>query len=676
MKEADECPRTLPENAFRPLNPGETYVPMVRDEETVREVSLRTIVTGLVMTVIFSAAAGFIALKTGQGFETAIPIVIISVGLSALFPRKSTLLENVNIMAIGATASGAVGGTIFTLPALWILGVEQYTSFLQIFLISLLGTWLGILFLIPFRRYFVSDMHGKLPFPEGTAIIRTLVAGETGGAQARTLAYWGIFGFIFDGLLYILKVWREVVTTSLVGFLEPVTKNTKLIFSMTASGAMAGLGMIIGLEYATIILGGAILSWWIFVPLFPLVADLLRYPLALGGITLPAVDVIRDMDAHAIFRGYIRHIGIGGIFAAGLISIFKLRKVIYDALTKGMRGLLSAKRGGETSRRTDLDLDMGKVLLMFVGVAALVFLYYRFSVLLDQPGATRLSIASLLIVLVMSFLFSAVSAWAIAMISVTPVSGMTATSLIITGLVLVKMGLTGEAGMLAAILIGGVICTSLSMSGTLVTEFKIAHWTGATPKKVQVWSLIGAVLAALTTGCVILLLAKTHGYAADATHPNPMPAPQANAMAAVVRSFFSAGSAPWFFYGLGALISLIVAFTGVSALAFALGMYLPLELNTPIFLGALVVWFLKKSSRSEKEMHAREEKGNLVASGLIAGGGLAGIASAFVIIVVGEERASSLLPGLPNEGPFGNVLGLVLFAALLAYIYRACKKTD
>ncbi|MFH1017225.1 MAG: oligopeptide transporter, OPT family [Pseudomonadota bacterium] len=673
---SDQQIRKLPDNAFRPLQPGETYVPMVTDSETVKEVSWRTVIIGLLMTVIFSAAAGFIALKTGQGFETAIPIVIISVGLSTIFPRKSTVLENVNIMAIGATASGAIGGTIFTLPALWILGVEQYAKFFQIFLVALLGTWMGILLLIPFRRYFVTEMHGKLPFPEGTAIVRTLVAGEAGGAQAKTLAWWGVFGLIFDSILYIFRGWREVVTTSLVPILDPVTKNAKLVYNMMTSGAMVGLGVIIGVNYAGIILAGSILSWWIFVPLFPWIAEWIRGPLAANGFVVPAMDVLQGMDAGAIFRGFVRQIGIGGIFAAGLISIFKLRKVVYQALTTGMQGLFTSLRkkgAGSEPRRTDRDIDMGKVLLMFIGVAVLIFLYFRLGVLVDQPGATTLSLTSLLIVLVISFLFSAVSAWAIAMISITPISGMTATALIITGLVLVKMGLTGQPGMLAAILIGGVICTSLAMSGTMVTELKIAQWTGATPKKVQVWSLLGAILASVTTAYVIILLAQTHGYVASPAHPNPMPAPQANAMAAIVKGFFSAGGVPWILYGIGALIAIIVAVLKISPLAFALGIYLPLEINTSIFLGAFMAWLLKKRSKDEKEAYAREEKGQLIASGLIAGGGLAGIASAIVIIAVGEEKASSLLWSA-NEGATGNVLGLVLFVALLFGIYYASKR--
>jgi len=666
--------KKLPENAFRPLQPGEKYVPMVPDGQVVTEVSVRTIVIGLVMTVIFSAAAGFIALKTGQGFETAIPIVIISVGLSALFSRKSTLLENVNIMAIGATASGAIGGTIFTLPALWILGVEARTSYIQIFLISLLGTWLGILLLIPFRRYFVSDMHGKLPFPEGTAIVETLAAGEQGGSQAMTLFKWGVFGFAFDSFLYVFRAWREVVSTSMVEVFSPLTDGVKWVCNMTASAAMAGLGFIIGLRYASIILAGSVLSWWVFVPVFHWLGDFIPVVFGKSGVVLQNGELLRDMDADTIFSTYVRHIGIGGIFVAGLMSIVKLWRVIYQALTTGMQGLfrsLKRSHGASEGSRTDRDLDMGKVMLMFLAVALGAFLYYRFSVLFEQPDATKISLVSLLIVLVVSFLFSAVSAWAIAMISVTPVSGMTTTSLIITGLVLVRLGLTGDSGMLAAILMGGIICTSLSMSGTMATEFKIAYWTGATPARVQIWSLIGAILAAVTTGLVIILLSETHGYAVTPDNPNPLPAPQANAMAAVVKGFFSSGDVPWFLYGMGAVIAVMAELLKVSSLAFALGMYLPIELNTPIFLGAILGYLVRKSSSDEKVTHARVERGNLIASGLIAGGGLAGIGSAFVIVAGWEKTLGSLIV---NEGAFGNALGFFLFLGVLALMYWDCKR--
>ncbi len=669
----------LPENAFRELKEGESYIPIIRDEERVREVSLRSITIGLIMTVIFSAAAAFIALKTGQGIEAMIPISIIAVGLSAFlkkfFGRGSTLLENMNILAISVTAGATVGGMVFVIPALWVLGIEVETSFFQIFLVGLLGTILGILLLIPFRRYFVSEMHGKFPFPEGTAITEILVEGEKGGSGAKVLLYSLGVGFVYDFLILTFESWKEVVTTSLIKGLDTFTHKLKIVTSLDAMAALAGLGMIIGLRYASIILAGSLLCWWVFIPLFHWFGGFIDVPISYSGKVLQEGALIRDMVAEDIFYEYVRYIGIGGIFTAGFIGILKLWKVIYQALTVGLKGLVGSvmrKSEGEATRRTDTDIDMGKVLIMTVLVATAIFLYYYFAVLAGQPGALSKSLISLAIVLVISFLFSAVSAWAIAMISVTPISGMTLTTLIITGVVMYKLNLVGTSGMLAAILIGGVVCTALSMAGSMVSEFKIGYWLGATPRSVEWYSILGAFLAAIVTSGVIILMAKTFGYTVTEATPKPLPAPQANAMAAVIKGLLSTGDAPWLLYGLGAAIAVTIEFVGVSSLAFALGMYLPIELNSPIFIGALIVWCVKKSAANKEEAHARGEKANLVASGLIAGGGIAGVVSAFVILSRSlnggfDQLMEKLTIGYTGAG--GNILSLIVFTLLCAWIW-------
>jgi len=654
--------KSLPENAYRELKPGETFTPVIPDERGVLEITVRSVLFGLAMGVLFSAAAAYIALKLGQGIESAIPISILAIGFSAILARKSTLLENVNILAIGATSGILVGGSVFTMPAIFVLGLEDRTSFFQIFIVPFLGACLGVLFLIPFRRYFVAEMHGKLPYPEGTAITEILMTGERGGQQAKVLVSAMGIGFAFDFIALTFTAWRDVFTTSLIRFLDPLTHKVKAVFALNTSAAVLGLGYIIGVRYASIICAGSFLAYFVLVPLVGWVGA--NVPGILGGGSAP----IADLGAEDLFFEYVRFIGIGGIFAAGIISIIKMSPVMVQALGKAFAEIRKLLSGGlhAEGRRTDSDIPMGLVVILTAVVAAFIWLYFRFSVLATKPDATRLATYSLILTLVVSFLFAAVSAWAVAMISVTPISGMTLTTLIVSAVVLAKLGLSGPDGMLATLLIGGVVCTALSMTGSLVTEFKISYWLGATPRRIQWSNLIAAAVSSMTVTAAIMLFASTKGYVASAAHPNPMPAPQANAMAAVIQSVMASAEAPWLLYGIGAVIALIVEMLGVSALAFALGMYLPIELNTPILFGALVAEYVRRRSPTEDIRRARNNRGTLIASGLIAGGALAGVADG-ILSWIADARGAAI-PSFGNLGGFGNWLGLVLFCGLAAYV--------
>lgn len=654
--------RSLPENAYRELKPGETYNPVIPDERGVLEITVRSVLFGLAMGVLFSAAAAYIALKLGQGIESAIPISILAIGFSAILARKSTLLENVNILAIGATSGILVGGSVFTMPAIFVLGLEDRTSFFQIFIVPFLGACLGVLFLIPFRRYFVAEMHGKLPYPEGTAITEILMTGERGGQQAKVLVSAMGIGFAFDFIALTFTAWRDVFTTSLIRVLDPLTHKVKAVFALNTSAAVLGLGYIIGVRYASIICAGSFLAYFVLVPLVGWVGG--NLPGIIGGGSAP----IAELGAEDLFFEYVRFIGIGGIFAAGIISIIKMSPVMVQALGKAFAEIRKLLSGGlhAEGRRTDSDIPMGIVVILTVVVAAFIWLYFRFSVLAANPDATRLATYSLILTLVVSFLFAAVSAWAVAMISVTPISGMTLTTLIVSAVVLAKLGLSGPDGMLATLLIGGVVCTALSMTGSLVTEFKISYWLGATPRRIQWSNIIAAAVSSMTVTAAIMLFATTKGYVATAAHPNPMPAPQANAMAAVIQSVMASAEAPWLLYGVGAVIALIVEMLGVSSLAFALGMYLPIELNTPILFGALVAEYVRRRSPSEPIRRARNNRGTLIASGLIAGGALAGVADG-ILSWIADARSASI-PAFGNLGAFGNWLGLVLFCALAVYV--------
>lgn len=662
----------LPDNARRELKPGETYIPMITAERGVAEVTIRSVVFGLCMAVLFSGAAAYIALKLGQGIETAIPIAILAIGFSALVARKSTLIENVNILSIGATSGIIVGGSVFTMPAIYILGIEGYSGFFQIFVVPLFGAVLGVLFLIPFRRYFVADMHGKLPFPEATATAEVLVTGERGGKQAKVLAYAMAIGAVFDFLGPSMHAWAENFTTAMVGGLSSLTHKVKAVFSLNTSAAICGLGYLIGVRYAAIILAGSCMSWFVLVPLFAHLGQYIPGPITDG------LEPLSSMPAEDLFYNYARYVGIGGIFAAGLISILKMSSVIVKAFRQAFGEMFRHRkpsREATTTSRCDRDMKMTTVFGMIFGVALLLWFYFRFVVLAHQANPTTLSLVAIVITLVIAFLFAAVSAWAIAMISVTPISGMTLMTLIVTAVIFSQLGLRGPTGMLATLLVGGVVCTALSMTGTLVTEFKVGYWMGATPRTIQWSNILAAAVSSVTVTAVIILLAKVYGFAPSPAHPTPMPAPQPNAMAAVLSSLMGGGKAPWFLYGIGVVFAVVVEMIGVSGLAFALGMYLPIELNSPILVGAIVAWLVKKSSSDETVSKARHDRGLLLASGLIAGGAIIGVVAALLKFFE-DKYQMALIPDFNNIGPTGNWLGLVVFLLLCVYIYWDAHRAD
>ena len=670
----------LPENAFRPLEAGERYEPVVGAAETVPEVTVRSVAQGFFWSVVFSAAATYIALKLGQGIESAIPISILAVGFSVfavrfLRSRASTLLENVNVLAIGATSGIVAGGSVFVMPAIYILGLEHRSSFFQIFLVPLLGAILGIFFLAPFRRYFVRDLHGKLPYPEGRATTEILMAGKRGGRSAIVLTYSAVVAALFDFVGPSMRGWAENFSTAAIGALGGLTDRVKAVFTMNTSAAVLGLGYIMGLDYAAIIMAGSMVSFFVLVPLFAYVGQYVPGAISAGAAPLAS------LPADEIFSLYVRPIGIGGIFAAGLLSILKMSPVIGQATRQALGEVvrLAQGKGGGTAEqaRTDRAIPMSANLVGIVVTGLAVLAYFRFSVLAGSPHALGLALVAAALALVIAFLFAAVSAWAIAMISITPISGMTLTTLIVTAVVLSALGLAGEGGMLQILLIGGVVCTALSMSGSLVTQYKIGYWLGATPRRIEIGNLVGSVAAAVATTAVILLMAKVYGFAPGPGHPHPLAAPQPNAMAAVLRGVMGAGGAPWLLYGLGAVFAVATEMCGVSGLAFALGMYLPMELNSPLVLGAAIAWLLKRSSRDPALAKARHDKGTLIASGFIAGGALVGVLAALLKFV--EDTAHVVIvPDLTRIGAlgigawidaWGNWLGLGVFLLLGAAVF-------
>lgn len=635
---------SLPENAFTELKPGEEYVPPMRPDKTYPEATGYSVSMGLIMAVIFSAAAAYLGLKVGQVFEAAIPIAIIAAGIAGVTKRKNSLGENVIIQSIGAASGIVVAGAIFTLPALYILQAkypEITVNFLEVFLSSLLGGLLGILFFIPFRKYFVKDMHGKFPFPEATATTQVLISGQKGGSQAKPLLMAGLVGGLYDFFLSTFGWWKEVLSTQAIPALQTFTHNTKMMFSINTGSAVLGLGYIVGLRYAFIIFAGSAFIWWCIVPL-------------LGSM----VPEMAEMAPDAIFKDYARSIGIGGIAMSGVIGIIKSWGVIKSAV--GLAGKSFSKKGDEEKPvRTQKDISMK--LLVFALTAALIvtFVFFWIGVI----GNLTQAIVAFFVVVVIAFLFTTVAANAIAIVGSNPVSGMTLMTLIVASTIFVAIGLSGTQGIIASMVIGGVVCTALSMAGGMVTDMKIGYWLGSTPAKQQTWKAVGTLVSAATVGGVILLLNKAYGF----TNPDVMAAPQANAMAAVIDPLMMGGDTPWILYSVGAVFACLLNWLGVPALAFSLGMFIPFHLNAPLLVGGAISWFVGSRSKDEKLNKARQEKGTLLASGFIAGGALMGVVS-----------AGMTLAGFSYECPLSDgvtsALAVVIYLALIGFLICSCLK--
>ncbi|CDE59914.1 putative oligopeptide transporter [Parabacteroides sp. CAG:409] len=666
MEEKKEQMSGLPENAYRELKEGEEYQPMMRPDKTYREVTPWSVGWGLVMAVVFSAAAAFLGLKVGQVFEAAIPIAIIAVGLSSGFKRKNALGENVIIQSIGASSGVIVAGAIFTLPALYILQdkyPEITVNFFEVFMSSLLGGILGILLLIPFRKYFVSTMHGKYPFPEATATTQVLVSGEKGGNQAKPLIFAGLIGGLYDFIVATFGGWSETVSTTIVSAGATLAEKVKLVMKVNTGAAVLGLGYIIGLKYSLIICAGSFLVWLIIIPVMSAVFS--TDVLTLGNDAIAAT--VGSMSAEEIFTTYARHIGIGGIATAGVIGIIKSWGIIKGAVGLAVKEMNNKGEANmERLPRTQRDIPMKIISMGVVGTLIVTAFFFQFG-LLDNPFYAFIG---LLLVAVIAFLFTTVAANAIAIVGTNPVSGMTLMTLILASIILVACGLKGTAGMVSALIIGGVVCTALSMAGGFITDLKIGYWLGTTPAKQETWKFLGTLVSAATVGGVILILNQTYGFTSG-----QLAAPQANAMAAVIEPLMSGAGAPWALYGIGAVLAIVLNFMGVPALAFALGMFIPLELNTPLLIGGAINWYVGSRSKDQALNNARLEKGTLLSSGFIAGGALMGVVSA-ALRFAGVDLYQTDWAG--SKG--AEVLAIVMYLALMAYLtyssLRAKKETN
>ncbi|MBR5205806.1 MAG: oligopeptide transporter, OPT family [Alistipes sp.] len=654
----EQQPKTsLPENAYRELRDGEQYNPVMGADQTPVEVTPYSVTVGILMAILFSAAAAYLGLKVGQVFEAAIPIAIIAVGLGQMRGKKNMLGQNVIIQSIGASSGVIVAGAIFTLPALYILGLDA--KFYQVFLSSLLGGVLGIVLLVPFRKYFVKEMHGKYPFPEATATTEVLVSGEKGGSQAKILVAAGLIGGLYDFIVSTFGAWTSSLSTQMMGWGKWLAANAKLTLGLNTSAAVLGLGYIIGLKYALIIAGGSALVWFVIIPLVTPLLSL--FDAATIGDVLLGMGINPEGLAtpEGIFKEIGRPIGIGGIAMAGLIGIIRQAGIIKSALSLA-KNELGGKKSAEVEPRTQKDISMKVIMTIIVAALVATLFFFQFGVLNNWFQ----TIVALLIVFVIAFLFTTVAANAIAIVGSNPVSGMTLMTLILSSLVLVSVGLEGKSGMIAALVIGGVVCTALSMAGGFITDLKIGYWLGTTPKKQQTWKFVGTFVSAATVAGVMIIMNDTYGFVGE----NALVAPQANAMAAVIQPLMTGGATPWLLYGIGALLALVLTFVKVPALPFSLGMFIPMELNAPLVVGGLVAWAVNRHKNAE-QAKANNNRGTLIASGFIAGGALMGVVSA----ILAFAGLNLTLTGWAGSA-YAEILGLVMYAALIAYFIWHSRK--
>lgn len=640
----DADPVQLPENAFRELGADEHYRPIMHPAHDYAEVTPYSVITGLILAVIFSAAAAYLGLRVGQVFEAAIPIAIIAVGLSGALKKKDPLGQNVIIQSIGACSGVIVAGAIFTLPALFILQAtysDITVNFLEIFLSSLFGGVLGILFFIPFRKYFVKDMHGKYPFPEATATTQVLVSAQTKGAedsgQAKILVIASLVGGIYDYVVATFGVWAETVTSAVTGWGAALAEKTKLVFSCNTGAALLGLGYIVGLKYAFVIFAGSAFVWWVIIPLIG---------------TYGATD-IAAMSPDALFSNYARLIGIGGIAMAGIIGIVKSWGIIMQAAGLAAREIKGSTKGTAATIRWQRDISMKHIVFFMVIALIAVLVFFWIGVLNNFWQA----LVAWVVVTAISFLFTTVAANAIAIVGSNPVSGMTLMTLIIASAIFVAIGISGTSGIVASMIIGGVVCTALSMTGGFVTDLKIGYWLGSTPRKQESWKFVGTLVSAATVGGVILLLNKVYGF----TGPDALVAPQANAMAKVIEPIMMGGDTPWILYMTGAILALLLNWLGVPALAFCLGMFIPMQLNTPMLVGGAIAWYVSTRSKDKAVNDARRDRGTLIASGLIAGGALFGVFAALTRFAGFEYQ--STMDVITNQW-----LGVIAYAAIIVYL--------
>ncbi len=649
--------KSLPENAYVPLAPGETYAPVVPAEKTPLEVTARSLFWGLFFCVVFTVASAYSGLKVGQVMEAAIPISILAIGLARMYTRRSHLLENVIVTAIGGVAGGVVAGAIFTLPALYSLNLHPHP--VQTIFICLAGACLGILFIIPLRRYFVREMHGQFPFPEATAITEVLVTGEKGGSQAKLLLQATVISGIYDFFVTTFNVWKEYVDFQFLPVMKDAAEKAKVIVKFDAIAFILGLGYVMGIRSSMILCAGGFLSNFVLVPLIWMVGR--HVPEAV----YPAVKPIAQMTAEQIFRGYVRYVGVGAIATAGIFGIVKSLKIVagsFGIAAKAFRG-----GGAASAERADRDIPVMALLLGTILSAAGIAAFY------GTLGASWAVVAiAVVLTLVFSFFFASVAANAIATTARNPVSGMTMLTIIISSVILLRFGLSGTTGMFFVMALAGMVCTALSISGQMITDLKTGYWLGSTPAAQEKVKFYGAIAASIAVGLTIVVLARVYqfGEKAPGDAREVLAAPQASIMKAIVEGFMNRQPIAYVLFGTGAAIAIILEMAKVPALTFALGMYLPLELNTPALVGGIISYAVTRKSEKAGGSAGRtmRERAVVIASGLMAGGALGGVFGAALRIPAWYREDLIKTPFYGNEAVSQGV-SMLFFVGLCLYLW-------
>jgi putative OPT family oligopeptide transporter len=656
-------PKSLPENAYLPLQPGETYTPIIQADMRTPELTPRAILWGVFFCVIFTVASAYSTLKVGQGMEAAIPISILAIGLARMYKRRSSLLENVIITGVGGASGAVVAGAVFTLPALYILHLSP-NPFQTVF-ICLAGGCLGILFVIPLRRFFVREMHGQFPFPEATAITEVLVTGERGGSQARLLIVSTCVAALYDFFVTTFHVWRESINLQFIPIMRTLADRGRMVFNFDAIGFILGLGYVMGLPSAMVFCAGGVLANFVLVPLVWFLGNHVNVPV------YPGILPVSGMTAAQIYSSYVRYVGVGAIATAGIFGVIKSLGVIAGSFSIALRAFRS--RVADTSKRTDRDISLPAILLgIILGALAIAVFFSRLQV------SWTVLFMGLALVLLFAFFFASVAANAIATTANNPASGMTMLTVIISSVVLLRFGLSGTTGMFFIMAIAGMVCTALCASGQFMTDLKTGYWLGNTPAAQEKAKFIGVLAAAAAAGLTIVLLAHTYQFG-EATVGDTRPvlaAPQASIMKALVVGFMSHQPVTYLLFGVGALISVVLEMLGKSSMVFALGIYLPLSLTTPILTGGFLSHFVNR--RAEKTGgatgHGIRERGIILASGLMAGGALGGVLGASLRLFPSFHEDLIQTPFYLND-PISQSVSALLFIGLCVYVWRGSIKT-
>lgn len=630
--------------------------PIMSPHKNYEEINSYVVFWGLFFSVIFTLAVGYLCLKIGQTVDAFAPVSVLAMGMAVMFHRKNAFPETVHIQAIASASTNILGGAMFILPALFIMGIQS-VSFIDMVIPIALGGILGVFLSTMFRRYFCEEMDKQYPFPSGTAAAEVLSCNE--GARAKLMIISGLIAMAYDFVLNSLGWWKEVITTTSFSWGQAIVDKYKLMMSLDSDAALLGIGYFTGIRYASIINAGSFFAWFVCIPVVYFLGG--SYEMVVGGKAM----LLADAPVRAVFSQYVRHIGIGMLAMAGVIGLLSMSGVVIGVTRRAISDIFFSNKKAEVRLlRTQIDLPMSVVAggSLLTTLLFTVFFHFNFSASLLQ------TVLAFVIVLVFSFLLSVVGISSIAFTGSEPVSGMTIFMILVSALVMGAAGMSGTSGSVAILMMAAFLSSALGVSGNFMSELKVAHIVGATPKKMQVWQIVALLLSSVISIGVIFLLNSAYGFVGQGA----LPAPQANAMAAIVQPLMEGGGAPWPLYMAGAFFAVVLWMIKVPPLAFALGAYLPMEINLPLLVGGLISYLVQHGSIDESVNELRHSYGKIVASGFIAGGAIGSLISA-VIHIAGINVFMKVWEATPGA----TYLSILMYVLLSLFLYKsAMKKRD